>query len=152
MIPDYITNISSETEDSEAFAWTTVVWMNFIPPIWSMIDVYLHQDEISKWYGIQIPKKFTIRNLKIVAQIAWVLLGCPILIMIWFVSNLPYGSIKTLIDVDSQITLGLLCVVDVVVSVGLIVFIRKVKYVNRTSLLQNDNDTRSQEISDDDDD
>jgi len=129
---DYISE-RTDMDGGPYVAWLILVWMNFLPPVWVVIDLYLHREDILKCHNIRIPPN-TARLGKIcrlVLQVFWILVSSPVLGAIWILSNCPPDSFKLLIlDNSSEsgtVFFSVVLVSNTILAILLISFIRKIK-------------------------
>eukprot|EP01125_Pyxidicula_operculata_P007157 TRINITY_DN2433_c0_g1_i4.p1 TRINITY_DN2433_c0_g1~~TRINITY_DN2433_c0_g1_i4.p1 ORF type:complete len:153 (+),score=20.80 TRINITY_DN2433_c0_g1_i4:403-861(+) len=125
--PSYINQRPDVQTLSLSLAWILMVWVNFLPPFLSLLDIYLHQEDISKLHDITIP--FTpgtpVKSFFTVVQILWFALSCPILGMAWAGANFVDDVTQKLFEEKMVVIMSILGVVNIVFVFLMVVLIRK---------------------------
>jgi len=123
---DFLADRTAMAGGLAPMAWLLIVWMHFLPPVWVVIDLYLHREDIIKCHNIRIPPNTTSlgKIFRLVLQVFWILVSSPVLGAIWILSGF---SELIILDRSGTIFFSVVLVSNTIFAVILISFIRKVK-------------------------
>jgi len=118
-------------------AWFLIGWMNFLPPVWHVIDLYLHREDLIERHNLRIPIQ-GLRPLKlfrISLQVLWLVTSTPIVAAV-FVLNAYYtnslSSIFFLVPSLDVVFFTVMILVNIAIVVMIVWVIRRVRGRRKT--------------------
>eukprot|EP01124_Arcella_intermedia_P004306 TRINITY_DN12429_c0_g1_i1.p1 TRINITY_DN12429_c0_g1~~TRINITY_DN12429_c0_g1_i1.p1 ORF type:complete len:279 (+),score=47.46 TRINITY_DN12429_c0_g1_i1:1-837(+) len=130
--PDFIDQYSASIKKPPLMTWLWITWMVVLPPLWNLLDLFLHVKELRKRHRPVVSRKTnnTVHFLLLFVQCVWRLVSSPVMGAFWFLfspSMLPPSSkILTCILI--------LLFVNVIFSTILIFALRKVSKLKQEDI------------------
>jgi len=125
-------------------AWFLITWINFLPPVWHLIDLYLHREDLIERHNLRIPLQ-TFRPIKLCRvslQVLWLITSTPILGAI-FILNAYYTQSLSAIFFLYQNLIAIFFIViiasNLMCVLVLVLIVRRVKGKKKVIDQTNDN-------------
>jgi len=125
----FLSNRIQAAGHNRTMAWFLITWMNFLPPVWHMLDLYLHREDLIERHNLRIPLP-ALRPLKIFRitfQILWNLTSTPILGAVWILFLGSTDSLFFFAPDLSALFFSVNSICNVVVVIVLVYVVRRGK-------------------------
>jgi len=131
-LPNYVlTRPDSAGSSSPIMAWLLTAWINFSPPLWATIDLYLHRSDLIQRHKLTLPpaRDRPLKIARVVVQTTWLFLCFPLLTGIWLVLNsgkYQHEQIRDTILENQSVFLPSLIISNFVIALVMLLVLRKV--------------------------
>jgi hypothetical protein len=82
--PSYIDDNAQKFNRSPTVLWLIHIWIHWLPPVWSALDLFLHYDDLRTRHRFAFKGLTGYKFYRFIGQLIWTFIAAPCLALVWY--------------------------------------------------------------------